>query len=264
MTVIVRIQDNRPEYDSIDPLEGLSEEAIKKANALNELIKARIGRYVKKAKVEEEKKERVLNYWEIGHILRDIYYNSGLVLKEEKDLFLKNVRIHLDPTIFPGDDVSRNRNIPEQFFRLAGFSKQIISKVKWTTWSYIFDSPIFSKNSFFDRWFSDVLSKTNVEFNQSFSRLWAQSFNVLFRNVDISKWKDEEAIRAVECMFDIVDELARKGFRLESKEVKDGVKQALQNTRKEFILMKIGEIPKEEYIQTVITKSDLKTTKHAS
>ncbi len=256
MTVIINIdKNNKKYYSSNTHYSGIfPDEELKMAEELNKLIKTKIDAYVIKVGLRSIKKDKVLYYWEIGKILRNIFSSSGLVLGDEKDLFFKNVRLHLNKDIFPDNDPSRNRNIPEQFFRLSGFSKEIIEKVKWTTWSYLFDSPVLSRIKNFDTWFSKNLTASSLSFDQAFSRLWFQSINVLFKNVRTDDWPNETLLNLIDSLFELCSKIVELGFKPGEKITLELLKKILGEKKKEFILLKSGAITKEDYLGNILSE----------
>lgn len=254
MTVVIDIDKSNNKRYASNSLKFSTQDEFKLADELNELIKKKITNYVLSVGLKQIKKDRVLYYWEIGNILREIYLKSGLVDSEERDLFYKNVRLHLNNDIFPGDDIARNRNIPEQFFRLAGFKRDIIEKVKWTTWSYLFDSPLLARIKNFDRWFSENLAQNGLIFDQAFSRLWFQAINVIFKNIEIDDWADDLVLSSIDCLFKICIELVKCGYKAGDRRTKDILKKKLLEKRKEFILFKSGSLSKEQYLIIILSE----------
>jgi hypothetical protein len=251
MTVVIDIdKNNNKRYSSnLNKSKFSTEDEFRLADELNELIKNKIEKYIEKVGLQLIKKDRVLYYWEIGNIIRDIFFKSGLVLSDEKDLFFKNVRLHLNSDIFPGDDSSRHRNIPEQFFRLAGYRKEVIEKVKWTIWSYLFDSPILSRIKNFDVWFNQSLEKSSLNFDQAFSRLWFQAINVLFKNVSTEDWENDTILNLIDSLFALCLKIINSGYKPAEKKTMELLKKTIAAKRKEFILLKSGLIKREVYLE---------------
>jgi len=254
MTVVIDIdKNNNKRYGSnVNNGKFSTEDDFKRADKLNDLIKKKINDYIEKVGLRNIKKDRVLYYWEIGNILQGIFYKSGLVLEEEKDLFFKNVRLHLDSDIFPSNDLSRQRDIPEQFFRLAGYPIEIAEKVKWTTWSYLFDSPLMSGIKSFDIWFSNNLAKASLSFDQAFSRLWFQAINVLFKNVRTEDWDDLTLLNLIDSLFELCFKIIESGFKPSEKRTMELLKKSLAEKRKEFILFKSDAISKKDYLELIL------------
>ena len=158
MAIVTELKNDGTKVYEAKDLKLLSDIDRINADSLYIIIGDRILEYLRKFSIENSKKGKAEYYYGLGLILRDIYNNSGLVDKDEKQLYFKCVRLHLSNEIFPSDDISRRRNIPEQFFRLAGFPMDIVKKVKWTTWSYLFDSPILTIINAFDYWLINKLN----------------------------------------------------------------------------------------------------------
>ncbi len=264
MAVVVKInEEGQLSYKSAN--QGLiSDEEKVQAKELNDLVKRKVVTFVKQSKLKETRKNRFHFYWEFGKMLRDIYDNSGLITADEKDLFFENVRMHMDAVgnVFPKNDEKRRRNIPKQFYKLAGYPYEAAKKVEWSQWSYLFDNTYLMESTGFDEWFKAILKSGEYKFNESYTRLWAESFNLLFKKVDFSDWTEEEFIKPLTCTLEIINNLIKAGINIESREIRKKAKKTiltvLKDQRKEFILMQMGQMEQEEYVDT-ITKNILKS-----
>ncbi len=257
MPVVVNINDaGERSYKSAN--QGvLSDEQMKQADELNDLVKRKVVTFVKKSKLKEIKKNRFHFYWEFGNMLRGIYENSGLVATDEKELFFENVRMHMDSVgdVFPKDDKKRRRNIPKQFYKLAGYPYEAAKTVEWSQWSYLFDNTYLMESTGFDEWFKGILESGQYKFNESYTRLWAESFNLLFKKVDLSDWTEEEFLKPLICTLDVIDNLTKAGINIESREIrretKNSIVNVLKDHRKEFILMQMGKMNEDEFVAIV-------------
>lgn len=256
MAVVVKVTEKGNIYKSAD--RGIiSDVEILNADKLNELISEKVNNFIREYNLQEIKKNRFQYYWEFGAILRDLYYNSDLVDYNEKDLFFENVRLHMDRVgdVFPKDDIKRRRNIPKQFFKLAGYPYNVARVTEWSQWSYLFDNTYLMESTGFDEWFKQILESGKYKFNESFTRLWAESFNLLFRKVDITEWTVEEFLKPLICTLDIINNLIKAGINIESREVRRKIKKTILNVlslhRKEFILMQMGDMGQNDYVSTM-------------
>lgn len=239
----------------------LSNEQKAKADKLNDLVGMQITLFIQKHNLKEIKKNRFTYYWELGNILRDIFYNSGLIDPSEKELFFENARMHLDDAgdIFPKNDKKRKRNIPKQFFKLAGYHYDIAKKIEWSQWSYLFDNIYLMDCTGFDEWFEGILKSGRYKFNETFTRLWAESFNLLFKKTDLSDWTENEKIKPFICSLEIVNILLKEGVNIESRSIRKKTKYSLvkilKEHRKDFILMQMGNITENDYVDTITNKT---------
>ncbi|MDQ6758006.1 MAG: hypothetical protein M3004_13850 [Bacteroidota bacterium] len=255
MPPITEIKDGQVRYESnVYSFGHIPSEAKKRDNDLNELLKKEIKRFISISNIVHEKKNRVRLYWTVGNILRNILDNSGLVDQRDKSLFFSNARLHLDTKIFPESDLSKRRNIPEHFYKLSGYREDLAVKVNWTAWSYLFDSPIIINNKKFDEWFQNILATNNYEFDQAFSRIWAQSFTTLFKDIDLRNWGDEEFLKPIRCTLEIVQRMKESGIDISETETRDKLRLFLKNHKKEFILLTMGEIKEDVFIETILKK----------
>lgn len=238
----------------------LSEEQMTRADELNSLLKDSITSYVNKHNLSEIRKNKLSFYWGLGFILRDVFYNSGLIDLAEKELFFKNVRLHMDSfqDVFPKDDLKKRRNIPKQFFNLAGYPYDVAKNLNWSQWSYLFDNTYLMDNTDFDTWFNDILVSKKYNFNEGFTRLWAESFNLLFNNVDLSDWSDKEFLKSLNCTLNIINNLVNAGINIESRDerrvIKKAIVKVLKENRRDFILLQKGDLKASEYVKSISYK----------
>jgi hypothetical protein len=257
MAVVVKIdEEGQLSYKSAN--QGLiSDEQKNQAKKLNDLVKQEVVTFVNKNKLKDVRKNRFHFYWEFGNMLRDIYDNSGLVAAEEKELFFENVRMHMDALgeVFPKDDKKRRRNIPKQFYKLAGYPYDVAKTVEWSQWSYLFDNTYLMESTGFDEWFKGILESGKYKFNESYTRLWAESFNLLFKKVDLSDWSEEEFLKPLICTLDVINNLVKAGVNIESREIRKKTKSTilsvLMDQRKEFILMQMGQMDQKKFVDTI-------------
>jgi hypothetical protein len=253
MSPIVEIRNGIKEYKSnIYKIGEAPLDVYEKDDKLNALIEKELEEVVLSADPKELKRNKVNFYWRTGSLLREILYNSGLVEKEDKDLFFQNVSIHMKKyDCYPKNDPSKNRFIPEQLFRLSSYSEKVANKAIWTAWSYIFDSPIFSRKGI-DGVLEGILDKGDYEFNQEFSRAWSQVFTYLFKNIDPSNWTDEEFSKPVFCTLEILRRCQNNGFDLTRKESRSIIIKGFENSKDKFVQLKKGIISSEDYIDIIL------------
>lgn len=260
MAIIIGFKESgTPQYKSANN-SIITDEDKDKAQILNNLIESNIRKFIKDNNLKVIKKNRFHYYWKFGTILREIFYNSEFVDPNEKELFFENVRLHMDKDsdVFPKDDKKRRRNIPRQFFKLAGYPYDVAKRVEWSQWSYLFDNTYLMESTKFDNWFKKILESGNYKFNESFTRLWAESFNLLFKKVDLTGWEEEEFLKPLISTLDIINNLVCAEIDIDSRKVrrvvKDIIVKLLNKHRKEFILMQMGEISKEDFVSLITEK----------
>ena len=247
-------------YRSIKNLGFISDKDILKADKLDDLISKKIKSFLKEHNLKGNRKSRVSDYWNFGEMLRELFFDSGLVDKNEKELFFVNVRLHMDKVadIFPKNDIKRNRNIPKQFFKLAGYPFEIATRIEWAQWSFLFDYPYLMESTGFDKWFSQILKSDKYKFNEGFTRLWAESFILLFKNTDLENWSEQEKLKPIICTLEIIYGLVNEGVKIEDRVVRRKLRSyitmELKSHKKQFILMQMGEISKEDFINPILKK----------
>lgn len=258
MAVVIQInKEGKHSYQAAS--QGIiSDEEISRADKLNDLIAKEIKKYIKSAEKQNGKKGKVGFYWGFGNILRKIFFSSELIDENEKELFFTNVRLHMDSynETFPKNDLTRNRNIPKQFFKLAGYPLEVASKIEWAQWSYLFDNTHLMQSTGFDEWFLEILKSDKYKFNESFTRLWAESFNLLLKNTDIESWTEKEKLKPITNTLDVVSGLVKEGISIDDrvvrKELRNVLSSILKKHKREFILMQMGEISSQQYVNVIL------------
>ncbi len=138
---------------------------------------------------------------------------------------------------------------------MAGFPYNVAESVKWAQWSYLFDNTYLIDSTRFNNWFKEILESGEYEFNESFTRLWAESFNLLFNKVDLSEWSEKEFIKALFCTLAIIENIVAEDMKIESREVRKSIRtlltKILKERKKEFILMPMGAISEDEYVRLI-------------
>lgn len=260
MAVVVGInKDGGKSYRSANP-GVLSDQDMARADELNCLLEEHIGTFVSEHDPDMLNTNKLSFYWEFGSILRKIYFESGLIDASEQELFFVNARLHMDSYkgIFPKDDLKKRRIIPKQFFNLAGFPFDLAQNLNWSQWSYLFDNTYLMDNTDFESWFGGILKSGKYDFNEGFTRLWAESFNLLFKNVDLSEWSDKEFLRSLNCTLNIINTILLAGIDIKSREerrlIKKAIVRVLKENRREFILLQTEKITPNEFVNSISSK----------
>jgi len=233
---------------------------MKRADQANDRIGQAIDKFVAKSKLKDKVQNRVEQYWSLGNELRSLFKELGAGDVAERNLFFINVRLHMDRhgDLFPKDDTKRKRIIPAQYFKLAGYPMEIATRISWSQWSYLFDNVYIMESTGFDIWFRSVLEANRYSFNEGFTRLWAESFNATFRNVDLSAWSDDEFVKSLRCTLDVTQNLVVRGIPINSRDTRRMVRlalnEALPASRTEFIRMLMGQVPEADYVLMVTNK----------
>lgn len=181
---------------------GISDNERQKAYELDGLLKARLKKLtdrltLSKMMPKTGSKNKVEAYWELGSVLRKIFFESGLIAPIEKPLYWLNVKLHA-PKELLAKDRGPNRIHVEYCFRLAGYPKEIALKREWSEWVYLFDSPSINKEPRFDRW-DEVKIKNEPEYNNRVTiRVFSQCLNAILKNIETSDLTDEELSRCYE------------------------------------------------------------------
>jgi len=201
MAVIVKYENGKPLYRSKEG-PGTTEEDRLMAQELDKLIKKELNDLSKKMPIVNRK--NILEaYLEFGNVMRKIYFNSGLVRKEEKIYFEENVKIHAKKK-FLAKDRSINRRHIDYCFRLASYDKRKVMRMKWGEWTEIFDR---NQESRFDEWFD---LKTELEpslLKREFIRNFTKVRTAILNNVETIDFNKNELYRCYEASWLIAKEL---------------------------------------------------------
>lgn len=231
MTVIVKYdKEGIPQYRSAKGV-GSTEAERARARQLDDLLKKELAKLKKRlAKSEALKKNAKGNvslYWELGNVLRKIFYEAGLIDASEKHLYWLNARLHV-PEQLMAKDRGPNRMHLEYCFRLAGFAKDKAMKMKWGEWVYLFDSPGINREQRFDKWLETKMQSERNKFCRDDIRILAQSVNKLLGNIETKDLKDEQLARCYEVAWSIKEIFRYKGRDLPNDELKKALKKGIR------------------------------------
>jgi len=245
MTVIVKFENGRPLYRSIDG-PGASEEDRKKAKKLDSLIKNEMKQLNNRLSDKINKRNIVLSYWEFGSVLRKIFYNSGLVKKEEQVYFEENVRLHASADFIAKDRNSGRRHI-DYCMRLASYEKKIAMKMKWGEWNELFDR---SKEKCFDEWFNKKTAKRTRVLERKFIRKFTKVKNAFFYNIETKDFEKDELYRCFEASWQIaskLNEIENEEDRVDFKKRQDEILEKIKKEKEEKGELILGAINSKTY-----------------
>ena len=77
-------------------------------------------------------------------------------------------------------------------FRLGGYPKELVIKMKWGEWVTIFDSSGINQEKRFDRWFKNTLTEQKLLLSREVIRIFAPCVNSVLGNIDIGDLSDDE------------------------------------------------------------------------
>lgn len=137
-----------------------------------------------------KQKEKVKVYWEYGNLINSLLNSSGLV-QAELPYFFENVKLHVPDSMKPKDR-GPNRQHIKYCYRLGKYDQNTALKLKWSEWSYLFDSASINAEERFDSWFNNELSKKPELFDRNCVRLLGKTLNTMLRNIETSDLSDEE------------------------------------------------------------------------
>ena len=236
---------------------GTSVEEREKARMLDNLISAEMKKLDKKLKkiganLGHRSKNKVRAYWELGKVLRKIFEESGLVIPEEKSLYLASARRHT-PRALLADDRGPNRIHLEYCFRLGWYPKKDALKRKWSEWVYLFDSPTINEEERFEAWDLKMIENNNKYLNRNNTRLFAQILNSLLKNIYTKDLDDEELIRCYNGAWLFTEKLMEENReKINKKEFKAAVKNAILKNRNLVGMLIEGSLLPNEFANELI------------
>lgn len=173
------------------------------------------------------KKEKVESYWRLGKLTNSLLINSEL-LPAESSYFFENVKLRLPQALF-AEDRGPNRQHLKYCHRLGGYDESTALTLKWSEWSYLFDSASINSEIRFDAWFNDALEKDSAFFDRERVRLMGKVLNTFFHRIETSDLSDDELMRCYD---------QAKVFCIQFKNDSSGdIKMKLSNLKKQKMLI---------------------------
>jgi hypothetical protein len=192
--IIVRFESGNPIFRSVAGV-GVSPEAIRKGIELDKAIKKTLHK-LSAMYFQKDTKFGVIEYWQLGHLLHELFTKNGLDLTE-LPLFLENVKLHL-PTNIIAKDRSPSRGHLAYCYRLGNLPQSIAMRLKWGEWVTLFDSETIFSEPRFDNWISGLLSRTIEPISRNKIRGFVQSANALLSKIATKDLADEALFRCYE------------------------------------------------------------------
>lgn len=255
MAIIVRYDEHgNPEYRSAKGV-GSSEEERAKARDLDHLLKNeldKLGRKLSKKHGKGKKpKADVLAYWQLGHLLREIYDKSGLINESDKYLYWSNARLHL-PILLAAKDRGPNRQHLEYCFRVAGFLKEKAIRMKWGEWVFIFDSPGINKEPRFDKWLEKKMETNIDDMKRENIRIMVQCINSLIGKVETRDLTNEQLARCYDTAWAITKKMIKKDLKMADSKNRDALKLALNTYYSRFGEVVKGDSGPDEFSSLIV------------
>lgn len=234
MAVVVKIDEKgNKSYASITGVGSSSEERAKADNLDNliadEMAKLDIILSSESKTRKHGSKDKAEAYWELGSVIRKIFFESALIEPAEKHLYWINARMHTPKSLL-ADDRGHNRLHLEYCFRLAGFSKEKVLRMKWSEWVYLFDSPGINREDRFDSWFNlKMNNNSSIKFSRTSIRLFVQCTNQMLGKKETSKLLDDELFRCYEAAWMLQKKLLLISEGMKNAELKERLKNSIKN-----------------------------------
>lgn len=240
MTVIVKYdQEGRPQYRSAKGIGSTDAERIQ-ARQLDALLKKDLTnlkqRLTKSGLLKKDTKGNVELYWELGDLLRKVFFDSHLVNASERHLYWLNARLHVPEELLTKDR-GPNRLHLEYCFRLATFPKDKAMRMKWGEWVYLFDRSGINREQRFDKWLEEKMQDEPDKFSRNDIRILAQTINGLLGNKETTDLSDEQLRRCYEAAWVIKENFKKKTKELPNDELKEALREGIKKN-----YTKLGEV----------------------
>lgn len=257
MTVIVKYsQEGKPQYQSAKGI-GSTEAERTKARQLDELLRNELTslkqRLIKAGLLRKNTKGNVELYWELGKVLRDVFFNSQLIDLSERHLFWMNAKMYVPEELLTKDR-GPNRMHLEYCFRLAAFSKDKAGKLKWGEWVYLFDSSQRNREERFDQWLEEKFNDKSNQLTRDDIRILAQSMYGLLGNIETKDLSDEQLWRSYESAWFIKEIFRLKIKDLSNEDLKETLKAGIKKHKAQFGEVLDGNQEPEVFAALVATE----------
>jgi hypothetical protein len=175
---------------------GLSEADVKQADRLDRRLEACIRDLVDRLRQQEfmpsEKgKGSLLAYWELGRALVEVVQSKDFPHMAELPLLWRNAKLYV-PDVLLYEDRGPYREHLWYCYRLGGYSKALVKKMKWGEWVTLFDSNGINQEARFDVWFKEKLSALPSTLDRDWIRMFAPCVNKMLGNIDTHDLGDVE------------------------------------------------------------------------
>jgi hypothetical protein len=194
-------------YQSAGGVE-ISQADCAQADRLDAELSRRIERLVeslkKKGLMPKKKgKGTLMTYWEMGKVLREITVNKKDFPSEAELPFLwRNAKMYL-PEELQYKERGPHREHLWYCYRLAGYPKKLVQKMRWGEWVTIFDSPGINQEPRFDKWFHEKLLLQNKPMDREQIRMFAPCINKLLGRIDVQDLSELELFNCYEATWQI-------------------------------------------------------------
>lgn len=237
MTVIIKYdQEGKPQYRSAKGI-GSTEAERERARQLDALLKKDLiglkQRLTKEGLFTKKAKGNVDVYWELGNILRKVFFGSQLIDISEKHLYWLNARLHT-PKELLGKDRGPNRLHLEYCFRLAAFPKNKATRMKWGEWSYLFDRSGINREQRFDKWLEEKMQVEPDKFSRDDIRILAQTINGLLGDKETTDLSDDQLRRCYETAWVVKDYFKKKAKEIPNNELKEALRAGIKKNYAKF------------------------------
>jgi len=148
-------------------------------------------------------KGALMAYWEVGKALRDVTSNEkDFPYGAELPLLWRNAKIYLPEELLYKERGPHREHL-WYCYRLGGYAKKLMKKMRWGEWVTIFDSPGINQEPRFDEWFRDKLISQKKPLPREQIRMFTPCINKLLGNIDIHELTVSELFNCYEAAWQI-------------------------------------------------------------
>jgi hypothetical protein len=211
---------------------GLSEADVKQADRLDSHLEAHIRDLVDRLKERglmpsEKGKGSLLAYWELGRALVEVVQSKDFPNIAELPLLWRNAKLYV-PDVLLYEDRGPYREHLWYCYRLGGYPKAVIKKMRWGEWVTLFDSNGINQEARFDIWFKEKLSALPSTLDREWIRMFAPCVNKMLGNIDTHDLSDVELFNCFEAAWQVTAAWRAKkaevpGFKAGRKEIQKAI-----------------------------------------
>lgn len=145
----------------------------------------------------------LMAYWLVGKALREVTNNKkDFPYEAEFPLFWQNAKIYLPEELLYKERGSHREHL-WYCYRLGGYPKKFVKKMRWGEWVTIFDSPGIKQEPRFDQWFHDKLISQKKPLERDQIRMFTPCVNKLLGNIDVNDLEELELFNCYEAAWHI-------------------------------------------------------------
>lgn len=258
MAVLVAKHPQR-RYQSIGSL-GVSVKEQERADRLDKNLEKSIKnleKYLSNKGLMPDKKGKgsIEAYWELGRCLNNVANSDDFENIAELPLLWRNAKMYISEELLYKERGPYREHL-WYCFRLGGYPKELVMKMKWGEWVTIFDSSGINQEKRFDNWFKQILSQQKALLSRKIIRMFAPCVNAMLSNIDIGDLSDAELFNCYKAAWHLAFMCVDKENTIpEIKPIRKAVQKSIENNLGILDSVMEGTMSSYEYAITIIDSS---------